>query len=108
MSWWNEHINQVSESPFVVGFITACATSLLTTYRRNPRMKFIARLTEAGTCALLSLGLTKIGVIYFDFSPDMALPISVFTAWIGTNELKEVLNKIFEKWLGSTSNNASK
>jgi hypothetical protein len=30
----------------------------------------------------------------------MMISVSVFVSWIGTNGLKEALNKIFEKWLG--------
>lgn len=100
MSWWEENGQHISESPFVVGFVVAVVTSLLSTYKRSPKMRWIARITEASTCALLSLGLTKIGIHYLDFSPDMVIPISVFVSWIGTSELKEALNRIFEKWLG--------
>lgn len=100
MSWWEEHTHQISESPFIVGFIVAIVTSLLSTYRRSPKMRWIARITEALSCALLSLGLTKLGIFYLNFSSDMIISISVFVSWIGTSELKEALNKIFERWLG--------
>lgn len=102
MSWWEEQTNHISESPFVVGFVVAIITSLLSTSRKHPRMKFMARITEALTCSILSLGLTKLAVFYFDFAgeEEMAIPIGVFVAWIGTSSLKEALNKIFEKWLG--------
>ena len=102
MSWWEENTHQISESPFVVGFVVAIVTSLLSTYRRSPKMRWIARITEAATCAMLSLGLTEIGIHYLDFSPDMVISISVFVSWIGTSELKEALNKIFSKWLGNS------
>lgn len=100
MSWWEENTHQISESPFVVGFVVAVITSLLSTYKR--KMRWIARITEAATCAMLSLGLTKLAVFYFDFAgeEEMAIPIGVFVAWIGTSSLKEALNRIFEKWLG--------
>lgn len=100
MSWWEENTHQISESPFVVGFVVAIVTSLLSTYRRNPKMRWIARITEALSCALLSLGLTKLGIFYLNFSSDMVISISVFVSWIGTDSLKTALNKIFEKWLG--------
>lgn len=100
MSWWEENTHQISESPCIVGFVVAIVTSLLSTYRRNPKMRWIARITEASTCALLSLGLTKLGIHYLDFSPDMVIPVSVFVSWIGTDSLKTALNKTFEKWLG--------
>ena len=100
MSWWEEQSNHISESPFVVGSVVAIVTSLLSTYKRSPRMRWTARITEASTCALLSLGLTKLGIHYLDFSADMVISISVFVSWIGTNSLKTALNKIFEKWLG--------
>ena len=99
MSWWSEQSNHISESPFVVGFVVAIVTSLLSTYRRSPKMRFIARITEAATCAMLSLGLTKLGIYYLDFSPDLMIPVSVFVSWIGTDQIKLALNKIFEKWL---------
>lgn len=102
MSWWEEHGQYISESPFVVGFVVAVITSLLSTYKRSPKMRFVTRITEAATCAMLSLGLTKLGIHYLDFSRDMAIPIGVFVSWIGTSELKEALNKIFSKWLGSS------
>ena len=108
MSWWEEHGQHISESPFVVGFVVAIITSLLSTYKRNPKMRWIARITEASTCALLSLGLTKLGIHYLDFSPDMVIPVSVFVSWIGTSELKEALNRIFLKWLGSQSKHEDK
>lgn len=100
MSWWEENTHQISESPFVVGFVVAVVTSLLSTYKRSPKMRWIARITEALSCALLSLGLTKLGIFYFNFSSDMIISVSVFVSWIGTNELKLALNRIFEKWLG--------
>ena len=100
MSWWEEHGQHISESPFVVGFVVAVVTSLLSTYKRSPKMRFVARITEAATCAMLSLGLTKLGIHYLDFSPDMSLPVAVFVSWIGTDSLTTALNKIFEKWLG--------
>lgn len=101
MSWWSEQSNHISESPFVVGFVVAVVTSLLSTYKRSPKMRWIARITEALSCALLSLGLTKLGIFYFNFSSDMIISISVFVSWIGTNELKLALNRIFEKYFGS-------
>lgn len=64
-------------------------------------MRWTARITEASTCALLSLGLTKLGMHYLDFSADMVISISVFVSWIGTNELKLALNRIFDKYFGS-------
>ena len=100
MSWWEENTHQISESPFVVGFVVAVVTSLLSTYKRSPKMRLMARITEAATCAMLSLGLTEIGIHYLDFSADMVISVSVFVSWIGTNELKLALNRIFEKWLG--------
>jgi hypothetical protein len=101
MSWWEEHTHQISESPFVVGFVVAVVTSLLSTYKRSPKMRFVARITEAATCAMLSLGLAKLGIFYFDFSSDMIISVSVFVSWIGTNELKLALNRIFDKYVGS-------
>lgn len=100
MSWWEENTHQISESPFVVGFVVAVITSLLSTYKRSPKMRWIARITEALSCALLSLGLTKLGIFYLNFSSDMIISISVFVSWIGTDSLKTALNKTFEKWLG--------
>lgn len=100
MSWWEENMHQISESPFVVGFGVAVITSLLSTYKRSPKMRWIARITEAATCAMLSLGLTKLGIYYLDFSPDLMIPVSVFVSWIGTDQITLALNKIFEKWLG--------
>lgn len=102
MSWWEEQSNHISESPFVVGVVVAIVTSLLSTYRRSPKMRWTARITEASTCALLSLGLTKLGIFYLNFSSDMIFSVSVFVSWIGTSELKEALNKIFSKWLGNS------
>ena len=102
MSWWEENTHQISESPFVVGFVVAIITSLLSTYKRSPKMRWIARITEAATCAMLSLGLTKLGIYYLDFSPDLMIPVGVFVSWIGTSELKEALNRIFLKWLGNS------
>ena len=64
-------------------------------------MRWVLRITEATTCALLSLGLTKIGVFFFDFTPDLIIPVSVFVSWIGTDQIRIALNKVFEKWLGS-------
>ena len=101
MSWWEENTHQISENPFVVGFVVAVVTSLLSTYKRSPKMRWIARITEAATCAMLSLGLTKLGMYYLDFSPDFMISIGVFVSWIGTNELKLALNRIFEKYFGS-------
>lgn len=101
MSWWEENTHQISESPFVVGFVVAVITSLLSTYKRSPKMRWIARITEALSCALLSLGLTKLGIFYLNFSSDMIISISVFVSWIGTNELKLALNRIFDKYFGS-------
>ena len=101
MSWWEENTRQISESPFVVGFVVAVITSLLSTYKRSPKMRWIARITEALSCALLSLGLTKLGIFYLDFSSDMIISVSVFVSWIGTNELKLALNRIFDKYVGS-------
>lgn len=108
MSWWEENTHQISESPFIVGFVVAIITSLLSTYRRSPKMRFMARITEALSCALLSLGLTKLGIFYLNFSSDMVISISVFVSWIGTSELKEALNRIFLKWLGSQSKHEDK
>lgn len=71
-------------------------------------MRWIARITEALSCALLSLGLTKLGIFYLNFSSDMVISISVFVSWIGTSELKEALNRIFLKWLGSQSKHEDK
>ncbi len=99
MSWWNEHINQAVDSPFVIGGIAAVATSLFTTYKRNPKMHLLARLSEAFTCALISLGLTKAGVLYLGLSPDWALPIGVFCSWIGTDSLKQLLTKLIKKYV---------
>ena len=101
MSWWEENTHQISESPFVVGFVVAVVTSLLSTYKRSPKMRWITRITEALSCALLSLGLTKLGIFYLNFSSDMIISISVFVSWIGTNELKLALNRIFDKYFGS-------
>lgn len=100
MSWWEENTHQISENPFVVGCVVAVVTSLLSTYKRSPKMRWVARITEAATCAMLSLGITKLGIHYLDFSADMIIPISVFVSWIGTDSSKTALNKIFEKWLG--------
>lgn len=100
MSWWEENTHQISESPFVVGFVVAVVTSLLSTYKRSPKMRWTARITEASTCALLSLGLTKLGIFYLNFSSDMIISVSVFVSWIGTDQITLALNKIFEKWLG--------
>ena len=99
MSWWEEQIQNTSQSPWAISAITAIVTSILTTYRRNPKMKFIQRVTEALTCALLSLGLTKAGVLYFSLSPDWAVPVAVFVSWIGTDQIKIVLAKLFEKYI---------
>lgn len=101
MSWWEEQTNHISESPFVVGVVVAVITSLLSTYKRSPKMRWIARITEALSCALLSLGLTKLGIFYLNFSSDMVISVSVFVSWIGTNELKLALNRIFDKYFGS-------
>ena len=103
MSWWSEQSNHISESPFVVGFVVAIVTSLLSTYKRSPKMRWVARITEAATCAMLSLGLTKLGMYYLDFSPDFMISIGVFVSWIGTDSLKTALNKTFEKWLGKST-----
>ena len=100
MSWWEEQTSHISENPFIVGFVVAVITSLLSTYKRSPKMQFVARITEAATCAMLSLGLTKLGMYYLDFSPDFMISIGVFVSWIGTDQIKLALNKIFEKWLG--------
>lgn len=63
-------------------------------------MRWIARITEAATCAMLSLGIAELGTFYLNFSSDMVLSVSVFVSWIGTDSLKTALNKIFERWLG--------
>ena len=98
MAWWQEHINDLSDL-FVVGGGLAMLTSYLSSIRRNPHARRMARLTEAATCSLLGFGLSKACVLYVGLSTDWAIPISIFVAWIGTDQIKSLLVKLIDKYI---------
>ncbi len=107
MAWWQEHLNDLSD-PFVIGGGLAMVTSYLSSIRRNPHARRIARLTEAGTCSLLGFGLSKACVLYVGLSEDWAVPISIFVAWIGTDQIKSLLVKLIDKFILKEDDHESK
>lgn len=98
MAWWHEHLNDLSD-PFVIGGGLAMVTSYLSSIRRNPHARVWARLSEAATCSLLGFGLSKACVLYVGLSTDWAIPISIFVAWIGTDQIKSLLVKLIDKYI---------
>ena len=98
MAWWHEHLNDLSD-PFVIGGGLAMVTSYLSSIRRNPHARRMARLTEAATCSLLGFGLSKACGLDVGLSTDWAIPISIFVAWIGTEQIKSLLVKLIDKYI---------
>ena len=96
MSWWEDQVGGLSESPMVVGALSAAATAFIRTYRHHPGMRLAARIGEAATCALLSTMLAYVLVLYFSLSQETAIPAGVFCGFLGTDTLVMYLTRLLD------------
>lgn len=67
------------------------------------RKNFRVRLSEAFMCSMLSSSLTMVAIHHFDANEYIAMPISVFCGFLGTDYLRALLIGFIE-WLKSYFN----
>lgn len=95
MAWWSDYTPHV---PLLIGAGSAGVMAGLRVYAKSS-MSRAAKLAEAATCSGLSTAISETCTLYLGWSTDCAVPIGVFVGWLGTNTLRTLLFKVFEKFL---------
>lgn len=96
MSWWEDQVAGMTESPVILGGLAAAGTAFIRTYRRHPGMRFVARVGEAATCSMLSTMLTYVLVLHFGMAQETAIPTGVFCGFLGTDTILVYLTRLLD------------
>ena len=103
MSWWEDSAQdalRALHSPMWLGAAGAAAAAWIRVRMHTPQMKFWASCGEAAACALLSTMLTECVRIFFPDLPDeIAMPIGIFTGWMGTDAITKGLVRVYQHFL---------
>ena len=92
-----EWLNEGGGVYMAAGGITSFVMALL----RAKHTKFVDRLGEATTCALLSTGLITLANIYYPEYPQCSILIGTFVGFLGsdylTDQIKNLINFLVER-----------